>query len=141
MSKKNKVGRPFTIDDKLLEKARHYIENFNTVYGDEIPTVAGLACELGVTRQTIHEWARNNADEEFSYIFKALGQSQERTLVNKGLTGKFSAAITGMILSKHGYSNAQKVDHSSSDGSMSTTKELTDQELEKKLAEYGIKDK
>lgn len=45
------------------------------------------------------------------------------------------------MLSNHGYSEKQEIDHQTSDGTMlpKQTKDLTDEELEAELAKYGIK--
>ncbi|WP_415843310.1 terminase small subunit [Xenorhabdus thuongxuanensis] len=43
-------------------------------------------------------------------------------LINKGLTGDFNSTIAKMMLTKHGYSDKQEIDHRSPDGSMSPAK-------------------
>ena len=39
-------------------------------------------------------------------------KKQEKDLINKGLTGDFNSTITKLILTKHGYSDKQDIDHS-----------------------------
>lgn len=46
--------------------------------------------------------------------------TQEQILLNRGLMGAFNSNITKLMLSKHGYSDKQEIDHQSSDGSMAT---------------------
>lgn len=103
-------GRPTDYTPELLEKALHYAENFEQ-YGDTVPTVAGLACEIGAHRDTLHAWAKDESKPEFSDIYLKIMQAQERKLVNGGLAGGFNPAVTKMMLTKHGYSDKQEIDH------------------------------
>lgn len=98
-------GRPSVYTPELLDAAREYITNYED-HGDTIPSIAGLACVLGVVRETCHAWANDPKKEEFSNILKELAQQQERRLLNKGLNGDYNAPIAKMILSKHGYADA-----------------------------------
>jgi hypothetical protein len=87
-------------------------------HGDMIPSIAGLACVLGITRETCHAWARDPAKEDFSDILKQLAQAQERKLLSGGLSGNFNPTISKLVLARHGYSDRVETDHTSSDGSM-----------------------
>lgn len=104
------VGRPTSCDEKFLEMARDYLENFDK-YGDVIPMIAGLACATGVWREMIHDWGNYEGDcptrSKFSYIYREIMSAQEKTLLNGGLTREFDAKITGKIMAKHGYHDAQ----------------------------------
>lgn len=113
---KKKIGRPSLMDDKeaLIARVMDYIEN-HAECGDLVPSVAGLACELMVTRGTVHKWA--SEDDEFSDTLAILSQKQERLLVHGGLGNTMNATIVKLMMSNHGYSD--KVDNTSSDGSMS----------------------
>lgn len=104
-------GRPTDYTPELIEKALDYAENFDQ-YGDAVPTVAGLACELGTHRDTIYNWAKDDSKPEFFDIFNKIMQAQERKLVNGGLAGGFNPAVTKMMLTKHGYSDKQQIEHS-----------------------------
>jgi hypothetical protein len=110
-------GRPSIYTQELVKRARGYLTSYQDM-GDEVPTVAGLACVLGVVRDTCYQWASDPEKAEFSDILKELAQRQERVLVNKGLKGDFNAPITKMMLTKHGYSDKVENDHTSSDGTM-----------------------
>lgn len=126
-------GRPATYGGDILTKARGYLTSFEDM-GDPVPTIAGLACVLGVTRETCYAWASDPEKPEFSDITKELAQRQERALVANGLRGSFNAAVTKMLLAKHGYSDRVETDHTSSDGSMTPKgaidlSKLSDQEL------------
>lgn len=109
------TGRPTKLTDELLAKAVDYVTNYEE-YGDAVPTAVGLALEIGVSRSTCYEWAKE--DERFSDIFMRVESTQERKLVNGGLEGKWNPAITKMMLTKHGYSDKLEQDLKSSDGSM-----------------------
>lgn len=111
------TGRPTVYSADLLKRARGYLTAYKDM-GDAIPSIAGLACVLGVTRETCHTWRNDPDKSEFSDILAELLQRQERELVNRGLGGDFNSTITKLILSKHGYSDKVETDHKSSDGSM-----------------------
>lgn len=117
-------GRPSIYTPKLLEKARDYVLNYAN-YGDMIPSIAGLACELSISRDTCHAWAKDEDKPEFSDIIRDIAQAQERKLVNGGLSGDLNPQITKLVLAKHGYSDKQEIDHTSSDGSMSQQHNVT----------------
>lgn len=111
------AGRPTSLSDELIEKAEHYISGGWEECGDKIPSIAGLACEIGVHRETIRLWAKDEENPFFG-IHRRLMQAQERTLVNNGLAGTYNPAITKLILTKHDYSDRIEQDHSSKDGTM-----------------------
>jgi hypothetical protein len=109
------AGRPTDYCAEIVEKAWSYANGGWIAAGDKVPSVAGLACEIGIHRETCHDWARDE-DKEFSDILKAIAQKQERELLNNGLDGTFNPPITKMMLSKHGYSDATKQEVSGPDG-------------------------
>ena len=111
---KHAGGRPTKYTPELLEECHRYLTDYNT-----LPSIAGLAVRLGIARETLQAWARDNDKEEFSHIYTQLLAKQEDELIRNGLMGHFNASITKMILTKHGYSD--KVDATSSDGSMTPT--------------------
>lgn len=118
-------GRPTTYTDEMLTKANEYL---NSCYDNDknvdesleaqphggalkrekkqelivrIPTRGGLARYLGVSRDTLYEWAKNHT--EFSDIMEWLGSEQEDRLINNGLSGAYNPTIAKLLLSKHGY--------------------------------------
>lgn len=113
---KKKIGRPSELADCLV-KAKEYLLGGYETFGDVVPSVAGLACYLGKSREAMYEYGRNNKD--FSDTLESIKTMQENKLINKGLTGEFNATITKLMLSNHGYSEKQEIDHQSSDGTMS----------------------
>lgn len=111
-------GRPSIYTPELIAKAQNYAENYAD-YGDLVPSIAGLACELGITRETCRAWGLDEDKQEFSVILDKIMKGQERKLINGGLKGDFNSPITKMMLTKHGYSDKVEQDNTSSDGSMS----------------------
>jgi hypothetical protein len=115
------MGRPTDYTPELVAAAWEYARGGWADVGDPVPTVAGLACEIGISRDTCYEWAKHD-DKQFSDILCLISQSQERNLVKGGLGGDFNAAISKMMLTKHGYSDKVETDHTSSDGSLAPTR-------------------
>lgn len=118
------LGRPSKYSEEKLSTAMDYISNFAD-YGDVIPSVVGLAVALETHRDTIYAWAKDEDKQDFSDIVKRLSTSQERKLLNSGLDNTFNPTIAKLLLGKHGYSDKQETDHTSSDGSM-TPKSIHD---------------
>ena len=113
-------GRLSLYTPEIIEKAWEYVNGGWQVAGDKVPSVAGLACEIGIHRDTCYAWERDD-DKVFSDILKAIAGKQERELVNNGLDGTFTPTITKMMLTKHGYSDRVEQAHTSPDGSMTPT--------------------
>jgi hypothetical protein len=123
-------GRLTDYSNEIVEKAWEYVNGGWITAGDKVPSIAGLACEIGIHRETCYEWAKDK-NKVFSDILKAIAQKQERELLNNGLDGTFNPPITKMMLSKHGYSDRVEQDITSSDGSMTprpVTVNMTPQE-------------
>lgn len=117
MATKNKVGRPSKLADSI-EKAKEYLMGGYETVGDVVPSVAGMACYLGISRSRAYEYAKQS--EEFKDTLDDIQTLQERGLVNKGLSGEFNATITKLMLANHGYSDKAEIDNKCSDGSMAT---------------------
>lgn len=100
--KKHAGGRPTKYTPELLRKAAEYLEDYET-YGDVIPSVAGLAQVIDVTRDRLHVWANDKNKKEFKYMMLKLKSIQEAALLSGGLSSKFNPTITKLVLSKHGY--------------------------------------
>lgn len=112
------AGRPTKYSEEILTKSEDYIAN-HLKYGDPVPTIEGLACELDLSRPTLYDWGNKHPD--FSYILEKLMSKQGRKLLAGGLTGEFNAPFAKMMATKHGYSDRIEQDHSSSDGTMRPT--------------------
>ena len=107
-------GRPTKYNQGILDKANDYLVNY-AEYGDQMPSHASLSLELGISRETLYEWGKQEEKQEFSDILEKMLRSQERVLFNKGLTGDFNPAIAKLALGKHGYSDKQDNTHSGGD--------------------------
>ena len=98
-----KRGRPSEYNKKLVKKAEEYFLTGWKEEGDEIPNVAGLSLYVGVSRDTVYDWIKDDTKQDFSYIVKCILALQERTLANGGLNKRFSPQIAALMLAKHGY--------------------------------------
>ena len=106
--KKSNAGRPTVYSEEILTKTRDYIVNYEK-FDDAIPSIAGLAVVLGISRETIYDWASQEEKKEFSYILADILSNQERILINKGLKGEFNSNITKLVLGKHGYKDSADI--------------------------------
>ena len=113
------MARPTECTPELIALADAYVDGGYENEGDKIPSIAGMACSIGVGRSTLHGWAKDKVNDQFLDIFNKCSEKQERSLLNGGLGGDFNPAITKMILTKHGYSDKIEQAHTSPDGSMS----------------------
>lgn len=117
MTKEKKpVGRPSELAETLL-KAKEYLYGGYELVNEVIPSIAGLACFTEKSRGNIYAYGEQS--KEFKDILEGILRLQESKLLNRGLTGEFNSTITKLILTKHGYSEKQEIDHVSTDGSMS----------------------
>ena len=105
MSKK--MGRNTVYSNEVVAKTHNYIKYYEES-NDVIPSVAGLAVHLGLSKSTLYNWAKEDGKEDFLDALKDLEGAQERELLNSGLNGTFNSTITKLILTKHKYSD--KVD-------------------------------
>jgi hypothetical protein len=110
--------RPTKYGKEAQEKAEDYLLRYEEL-GDVVPTAAGLAVYLGVSKSTIYLWAEKNKD--FSDTLKMVNAIQESRLSSGGLSNSMNASIVKLMLSNHGYSEKSQVDHVSSDESMKPT--------------------
>lgn len=113
------MPRPTKLSKTLIAKASQF-------FGDRrddkmlLPTVEGLALELGISRDTVYDWCDipEEADaetrklkEQFSDIVSDLKSAQAEKLVQLGLSGRYNSAIAKLILSgKHGYVEKKETD-------------------------------
>ena len=99
-------GRPTKYSNDTLIVARDYLNHYEK-HGDQIPSIAGLAVILGVRRETLHVWAKEEGKEQFSNILGEILSEQEKVLISKGLSGAFNPTIVKLVLGKHGYHDRQ----------------------------------
>ena len=96
------MGRPIKYNTALLEKAQHYLDNYEE-YDEAIPSAVGLALVLDITRATLYAWAKDDNKKVFSDILDNINKRQEQVLLKNGLNNKFNSNITKLVLGKHGY--------------------------------------
>lgn len=115
------TGRPTEYNEEYLEKTKSYLKNYKKFH-DAIPSVAGLAVALGVARSTIYYWSGQEDKRAFSDILENILSSQEKILINNGLTNVFNSNITKLVLGKHGYK--EKSDITTNDKEITATPEM-----------------
>lgn len=108
MNNSNPVGRPSLYNEQMQAKADDYKFRYSE-QSDVVPSRAGLCCWLGISRSTSYDWEK--AHVQFMHTLEAISVLQENIALNKSLTGDFNATISKLLLANHGYSDAQKVDH------------------------------
>lgn len=109
----NLGGCPSKLDDALIAKAEEYIYDFRS-NDDIVPSVAGLACYLGVSRSSVYNY--KDKSDRFLDIVERVELLQEKMLINGGLKGDFNAAITKLMMAKRGYSDKQETEVTGKDG-------------------------
>ena len=127
------AGRPTKYTEDMQARADAYVDGGFGGCGDVVPSRAGLALELGVSRSTLAQWEK--AYPEFSATLDRLKAAQERLSLNGGLRGELNAPIVKLLLANHGYGDKVTQAHVSPDGSMSPppridASKLTDEQLE-----------
>lgn len=130
-------GRPTKYTEELILKAPKYLEEWEEL-GDMIPSQAGLAVYLGISIACVENWGRQAEKVEFLRVLDKIEAQQRRILFNNGLTGVFNAAITKLVLTKHGFSDKQDQTHSGPDGGPIKTHAMSKEEIAEALAQKGI---
>ncbi len=90
------MGRPTEYSADILQAAKDYLETYVS-QGDVIPTIEGLADNLGRGVKTLYNWAKEH--EEFEEAMNAILSKQGRLLQNKGLNKETDSSITKLLLS------------------------------------------
>lgn len=111
------AGRPTEYNADIQAKAEAYAEGGYEACNDVVPSYAGLASYLRVSRQTLYNWGDKNP--EFMDTLKDIESEQEKLALSGGLRGDYNPTITKLLLANHGYSDKLQQDHTSTDGSMS----------------------
>lgn len=133
-----KRGRPTEYSEEVLENTNKYLDScedeterlvdmeneekgyqkYRNKLKVKLPTIEGLAYFLGVHKDTIYEWRK--VHHEFSDLIEDLLSKQADRLISNGLSGDYNPTIAKVLLSKHGYKEAQEVDQNIK-GSISLT--------------------
>ena len=112
---KRAIGRPTKYSPQIIEEINKYLEY--AIPGNmEIPTVEGIALRLGISKDTLYEWAK--VHPEFSDIMEELSSKQADRLMNNGLAGTYNPTIAKVLLTKHGY--REGIDQTTNDKDLPT---------------------
>jgi len=104
-------GRPTTYTKDVLASAHGYIDGFKASADELVPTVVGLCRHIERSKSTVYNWQKDPDKHEFLDILGKIEENQNIMLVNGGLGGTLNPTITKMMLTKHGYSDKQEIDH------------------------------
>ena len=113
ITEKRPVGRPSAFKEEYADQLLEYfnkeaferkplLDKEGNEKGSEIvpvkfPTLARFAGIIGVTRETLHDWATSKNEDnslkypDFSYAYKKAKEYQEAILVEGALAGAFQA--------------------------------------------------
>lgn len=102
------MGRPTEYSEETIIKAKEYLALCVDVETDDkikvkLPSIEWLANYLDLSRETIHQWEKEEGKEDFSDIVRRLRFEQAERLLNNGLSWSYNASIAKLILSKHWY--------------------------------------
>lgn len=115
------VGRPTVYSPEIITKTQEYLDSctdiiedyhktiglksdsFDRIVNVKIPTIEGLAVFLGISRETVYAWDKDETKPEFSDILSKLRAEQADRLINNGLSGNYNPTIAKVLLTKHGY--------------------------------------
>ena len=101
-------GRPTKYNDSMLDRAYDYLDNYMAC-GDVVPSIAGLADELGICEKTCYNWAEKFP--EFLQSLERVKTRQHRRLLNGGLNNEFNSTIVKLgLTTNHGYSDKSATD-------------------------------
>jgi hypothetical protein len=115
--------------------------------GKDGKTLAEMAVEIGVDRDTVKEWRKEKP--EFSAAIKRGLEHAQAWWERKGRFATFESSgfnATSYIFQmknrfKEDWRDRVETDHTSSDGSMSANKTLTEEQLLEELERRGLSDK
>lgn len=100
---------PWTEAERTIERRDGSTVTEMVRHPCELPTLAGFACQIGVHRDTLHEWTKIHP--EFSDAIKRAKAHQERILVGNGLCGLYEGPF-GIFTAKNvlGWRDKQDID-------------------------------
>ena len=98
------------------EAAKNKLIEYYSIKVDEngdIPTAAGLAGYMGVSKDTIQSYSKNEDKnhEQFSVSYKIMMALQEDGLLQGGLKGKLNSNVVKLALMNHGYSEKTQTEN------------------------------
>lgn len=132
----SKMGSPTKYTEDMPDKVQGYIDGYKEK-GHPIPTIEGLSLILGISRETIYAWCKQEEKKHFSDMVEQLLATQSHELVANGLEGKFNASITKLMMHNHGYHEQSKVDHTTKGESLNKDDEAIIQRALEKYKEQN----
>jgi len=113
---KHPGGRPTKYDPSFIKRAIEYINSCNRE-ATELPTIEGLALQLGLDDERISEYAEKYP--EFDATIKALKKKQKNQLMNDGMYGGKdvnSAMAIFLLKANHGLMEASRTEITGANG-------------------------
>lgn len=102
-----KVGRPAKYNPHMLRKAKEYVGGKYK----KIPTIAGLCVHLGISRQALYVWLKDESKQELIDTVSLMPEIREDLLIQNSLESKWNSNIAKLILTtNHGYSENNQQD-------------------------------
>ncbi len=94
---KHAGGRPTLYKPQVIEEINEYLKEA-IPQNMKIPTIEGIALRLGITRETVYEWAK--VHPEFSYTLGKLKMMQKEALIETGIFGgkEINQTIVALLL-------------------------------------------
>jgi hypothetical protein len=94
---KHAGGRPTLYTPKAIEEINEYLKEA-IPQNMKIPTVEGIALRLGISRDTLYEWAE--VHPEFSDTIAKMKMMQKEALIETGIFGgkEINAPIIALLL-------------------------------------------
>ena len=108
------MGAPTKLTPELVERAEQYVIDGFIDEGEMVPSIAGLACYLGISKNSVYKYGE--LDSDFLNTLESIEVKQEKLLVNNGLAGKYNSTITKLMMSNHGYKESNKTELTGKDG-------------------------
>lgn len=99
-------------------------------------TIQGLCIFLGISDDTWSNYKKKDKDKDKGFL--GICTDVESIIYNQKLTGASADLLNASIIARH-LGLKDYTDVSSTDGSMSPSKELSNEELKKELEKYGLK--
>lgn len=114
----SEAGRPTSYNQVIINKAQEYLDQC-MAHDAGLPSIVDLCLHIGINKATVYRWRKDEDKAIFCDILDRVEMMQESSLIKNGLSGDYNSTIAKMMMTKHGYSDKQELDHTSSDGSMS----------------------
>ena len=112
--------------------AQYVFEEGWTEAGDVVPTEAGLAKVLGISKKLLRKWASDEEKVDLRMSLDVLETIQENELIQKGLTKDFQPSLAKSILdSKHGYALPEAEEKQNQEIAQQPLKEVTDTTIDR----------